>query len=80
MSSLTVQLANNPLLARWHALPSRDRLALGLLGGFLLLVLLYLLLWRPVSQNLDQARGFLQQQCAAEVADGPAQRQGSLQR
>lgn len=68
MSDLTMrlqaQLASNPLVARWHALPPRDRLALGLLGGFLLLVLLYLLLWRPVSQNLEQARGFLQQQRA----------------
>ena len=68
MSDLTMrlqaQLANNPLAVRWHALPPRDRLALGLLGGFLLLVLLYLLLWRPVSQNLEQARGFLQQQRA----------------
>ena len=49
MSDLTMrlqaQLANNPLAARWHALPPRDRLALGLLGGFLLLVLLYLLLY-----------------------------------
>ena len=68
MSDLTMrlqaQLASNPLVARWHALPPRDRLALGLLGGFLLLVLLSLLLWRPVSQNLEQARGFLQQQRA----------------
>ena len=61
---LQAQLASNPLVVRWHALPPRDRLALGLLGGFLLLVLLYLLLWRPVSQNLEQARGFLQQQRA----------------
>jgi general secretion pathway protein M len=68
MSGLAMQLqariANNPLAARWQAMPSRDRLALGLLGGFLLLVLLYLLLWRPVSQNLEQARSFLQQQRA----------------
>ncbi|WP_052080971.1 type II secretion system protein M [Pseudomonas sp. ML96] len=68
MSTLAAQLrghiANNPLAARWHGLPPRDRLALGLLGGFLLLVLLYLLLWRPVSQNLDQAHSYLQQQRA----------------
>ncbi|WP_394558993.1 type II secretion system protein M [Aquipseudomonas alcaligenes] len=68
MSTLAAQLrghiANNPLAARWYGLPPRDRLALGLLGGFLLLVLLYLLLWRPVSQNLDQARSYLQQQRA----------------
>lgn len=59
---LRAQLASNSRLARWHALPARDRLALSLLGGFLLLVLLYLLLWQPASQNLEQARSFLQQQ------------------
>lgn len=68
MSGMAMQLrghfTNNPLVARWQALPVRDRLALGLLGGFLSLVLLYLLLWRPVSQNLEQARSFLQQQRA----------------
>ena len=56
------RLAQNPLMLRWQGLPPRDRLALGLLATFLLLVLLYLLLWRPVSQNLERARGFLQQQ------------------
>ena len=56
------RLAQNPLMLRWQGLPPRDRLALGLLAAFLLLVLLYLLLWRPVSQNLERARGFLQQQ------------------
>ena len=64
IAQLHVQFANNPLLARWQQLPSRDRLALGLLGGFLLLVLLYLALWRPASQHLDQARSYLQQQRA----------------
>ncbi len=66
MTDLVLQwrarIARNPLTLRWQTLPSRDRLALGLLGGFLLLVLLYLLLWRPASQNLEQARSFLQQQ------------------
>lgn len=57
-------LAQSPLGTRWQAMPPRDRLALSLLGGFLLLVLLYLLAWRPVSQNLEQARSFLQQQRA----------------
>ncbi|MDD0842618.1 type II secretion system protein M [Pseudomonas sp. Gutcm_11s] len=63
-SQLRGQIANNPLAVRWHGMPPRDRLALALLGGFLLLVLLYLLLWRPVSQNLEQARSYLQQQRA----------------
>lgn len=56
------RLEQSPLGARWQAMPPRDRLALVLLGSFLLLVLLYLLAWRPVSQNLEQARSFLQQQ------------------
>ena len=68
MSELYMQwsqrLAQSPLAARWQAMPARDRLALSLLGGFLLVVLLYLLAWRPVSQNLEQARSFLQQQRA----------------
>ncbi|WP_252274066.1 type II secretion system protein M [Pseudomonas subflava] len=64
VSQLQTRIAHNPLAVRWHGLPPRDRLALGLLGGFLLLVLLYLLLWRPVSQDLEQARSFLQQQRA----------------
>lgn len=51
-----------PVTARWQAMPERDRLALSLLAGFLALVLLYLLMWRPISQNLQQARDFLQQQ------------------
>jgi general secretion pathway protein M len=63
-SQLQARLAQHPLAARWHGMPPRDRLALGLLGGFMTLVLLYLLLWRPVSQNLEQARGYLQQQRA----------------
>lgn len=61
-SQLQARIAHHPLTARWQGMPPRDRLALGLLGGFLALVLLYLLLWRPASQNLEQARSFLQQQ------------------
>ena len=63
-SQLQTRIAHHPLTARWQGMPARDRLALVLLGGFLALVLLYLLLWRPVSQNLEQARSFLQQQRA----------------
>ena len=66
MSELYMQwsqrLAQSPLGTRWQAMPPRDRLALSLLGGFLLVVLLYLLAWRPVSQNLEQAHSFLLQQ------------------
>ncbi len=51
-----------PFSARWRTMPERDRLAVSLLAGFLALVLLYLLLWRPASQNLQQARDYLQQQ------------------
>jgi general secretion pathway protein M len=64
LMQLRTTLAQGPFAARWQAMPARDRLALTLLGGFLLLVLLYLLLWRPASQQLEQARGFLQQQRA----------------
>ncbi|MDX5370838.1 MAG: type II secretion system protein M [Pseudomonadaceae bacterium] len=64
---LRAHLADNPLLARWHALPARDRLALGLLGGFLVLVLLYLLLWRPVAQMQERAAAYLQQQRALQA-------------
>lgn len=56
------RLAQSPLLARWQAMSARDRLALSLLGGFVVLVLLYLLAWQPVSQKLQQAQSFLQQQ------------------
>lgn len=56
------RLAHSSAAVRWQAMPVRDRLALSVLGGFLLLVVLYLLAWRPVSQNLEQARSFFQQQ------------------
>ena len=49
-------------MQRWRALPPRDRLALGLLGGFLLLVLLYLMVWRPAQTGALQAREYYQQE------------------
>lgn len=61
---LQTRMAGHPLAQRWQAMSARDRLALALLCGFLLLVLLYLLAWQPVSRNLEQARHFLQQQRA----------------
>ncbi|WP_432767307.1 type II secretion system protein M [Pseudomonas tohonis] len=52
------------LAGRWKALPPRDRLALMSLGGFLLLVLLYLALWRPAQQGVVSAREYFEQQRA----------------
>ncbi|CAD5109765.1 type II secretion system protein M [Zestomonas carbonaria] len=59
---LAVRLEQSPWFQRWRALAPRDRLALAVLGGFLLLVLLYLLLWRPVEQQRDAARRYFEQQ------------------
>lgn len=61
---LQARLEQLGLLPYWRGLPARDRLALGLLGLFLLLASLYLLLWRPAAQQVVQARGYLQQQRA----------------
>ncbi len=61
---LQARLEQLGLLPYWRGLPSRDRLALGLLGLFLLLALLYLALWRPAAQQVVQARAYLQQQRA----------------
>lgn len=55
-------LENSPLAQRWRSLPPRDRLALVLLGGFLLLVLLYLSVWRPVERNAAEARQYYEQE------------------
>jgi general secretion pathway protein M len=58
------QLEGSALAQRWRALAARERLALGLLAAFLLLVLLYLLLWRPAQQGLLAAREGHEQQRA----------------
>lgn len=55
-------LESSVLVQRWRGMPPRDRLALGLLGGFLLLVLLYLMVWRPAQQGAVQARDYYQQE------------------
>lgn len=47
---------------RWHGLPPRDRMAVCLLGGFLLIVLLYLGLWLPAQRQAVEAREYYQQQ------------------
>jgi general secretion pathway protein M len=65
MNRLKTRLAgwqDSALIRRWHGLPPRDRLALGLLSLFLLLVLLYLGLWRPAVQGAQSAREFYQQE------------------
>lgn len=52
----------SPLGQRWQALPPRDRLAVVLLGGFLLLVALYMVLWQPAQRQAQEARGYYQEQ------------------
>ena len=68
MSDLTMrlqaQLASNPLCRALACAAAARPSGAGPAWWFPLLVLLYLLLWRLVSQNLEQARGFLQQQRA----------------
>ncbi|MCY1284570.1 Type II secretion system protein M [compost metagenome] len=56
------RLQSSPLLQRWRTLAPRDRIALALLGGFLLLMLVYLLLWRPAERHRDAARQYFEQQ------------------
>ena len=40
---------------RWQQLPSRDRLALKVLGGFFALLLFYAFIWLPIDRKLDSA-------------------------
>lgn len=47
---------------RWHAMPSRDRMALLLLSTFLLIVLLYIGLWLPAQRQAAEAREYYSQQ------------------
>nr|WP_298145825.1 type II secretion system protein M [uncultured Pseudomonas sp.] len=58
----SAQIEQSRLLQRWQGLPSRDRLSLALLAGFLLLVVLYLALWQPAQQRLAAARSAFEQQ------------------
>jgi len=53
---LIEQWQRSVLAQRWRNLPSRDRLALGLLAAFVGVLLLYLLLWQPVQRQLHSAR------------------------
>lgn len=56
------QLQNSQLLQRWRALAPRERLSLGLLASFLVLVILYISLWQPVQQRVAAARSAFEQQ------------------
>nr|WP_298166339.1 type II secretion system protein M [uncultured Pseudomonas sp.] len=58
-----IERANqSPVLQRWLHLPARDRMALGMLGAFLALMLFYLLVWQPVAGKFEQARAHHEQQ------------------
>lgn len=59
---LAVRLSDSPLWRRWQRLPPRDRLALGLLGAFLVALLFYLWLWLPAQRHAAAAREHYQAQ------------------
>lgn len=61
---VSAALATSPLWQRWQRLPARDRLALLLLGAFLLAVTLYFSVWQPAQRTLAEAREHYQQQRA----------------
>ncbi|WP_029653540.1 type II secretion system protein GspM [Marinobacter daepoensis] len=54
-SRIKDQPAVGKLIARYDQLPTRDRQALTVLSLALLLALIYLLIWRPVTQFHDRA-------------------------
>ncbi|MGP0172340.1 type II secretion system protein M [Pseudomonas sp. NCHU5208] len=62
--TLNQQWQRSTLAQRLQTLPPRDRLALLLLGAFLLLVLLYLLLWQPAQRQARDARAAFEEQRA----------------
>lgn len=45
-----------PYLARWRALPPRQRLVFGGAGALLGVILFYLLLWSPMTSNIARLR------------------------
>lgn len=59
---LQLQVSSSPLWQRWQQLPARDRLALLGLGGFFAALLVYLLIWQPVQQQLQASRNWYAQQ------------------
>jgi general secretion pathway protein M len=56
------QLSLSPGWQRWQQLPPRDRLALQGLAGFFAALLVYLLIWQPVQQQLHASRNWYAQQ------------------
>lgn len=52
----------SPLWSRWQQQTLRERQALTLLAVFVLLALLYVMLWQPVSREVKDARSYYQQQ------------------
>ncbi|VXC60168.1 Type II secretion system protein M [Pseudomonas sp. 8Z] len=61
---LHLQWQRSSLAQRWQTLAPRDRLALLVLGGFLILALAYLLLWQPVQRQAQAARMAFEEQRA----------------
>lgn len=59
---LSARATSSPLWQRWHQMAPRERMALGLLGAFLIGVVLYLSIWQPAARELKDARNYYQQQ------------------
>lgn len=55
LSAVAARLPDG-LKSGWNNLPVRDRNALKLLSGVLFLVLLYLTIWQPVMQKVEERR------------------------
>ncbi|TBU99713.1 type II secretion system protein M [Phytopseudomonas dryadis] len=56
--SLKACVQQSPLWGRWLQLSPNDRTALSLLGVFLLPVLFYLLVWRPLDARVERAKAY----------------------
>lgn len=59
---LSTRLNDSPWGQRWQRLEPRERRSLGLLAGFILVTLCYLLLWQPAQQRVGEARAYFQQE------------------
>jgi general secretion pathway protein M len=64
-----------PWRARWSALGARERRALGVLGGFLSIVLFYLFVWSPVTGGVAATRA---RQAAVQSQLARVQEQAAL--
>ncbi|MET1079159.1 MAG: type II secretion system protein M [Pseudomonas sp.] len=66
MMNFKQQLASragaSPLWSRWQQLAPRERVLLVVMAAFVLLALLYLVVWQPVSRELKSARTYYQEQ------------------